>query len=207
MAKGFGHGLGMDARPISLPGGGGSLRSRRPAPTIETTTWAIAAVRDREGVHMRHLSWIAILCLGASASIAAGAVSSGGSGGGHSSGGNAGDSAASSGAGGSHSGAIGVRGGDGPHAQRTAAGAGRAAAQTKLSADLKGATVTHATVEGKPVQLATLKCPPLSNHAKKVLLSHGWIEYFPVQNQPYYCHDRDRSDPRFGERDCFRIVN
>src|SRR5260370_22984442 len=36
MAKGFGHGLGMDARPISLPGGGGSFRCRRPAPRIET---------------------------------------------------------------------------------------------------------------------------------------------------------------------------
>jgi hypothetical protein len=156
---------------------------------------------------MRNLSLIAILCLAASASIAAGAVSSGGSGGGHSSGGRASGSAASGGAGGSHSGGIGVRGGDGPHAQRTAAGAGGTAAQTKLSADLKGATVTRAMVEGKPVQLATLKCPPLSDHAKKVLRSRGWIEYFPEQNQPYYCHDRERSDPRFGERDCFRIVN
>jgi hypothetical protein len=165
---------------------------------------------------MRNLSLIAILCLGASASVAAGAVSSGGSGGGHSSGGSASGSTASSaaggGAGGSHSGGIGVRGGDGPRAQRTAAAAGGTAAQTKLSADFKGATVTHATVthatvEGKPVQLATLKCPPLSDHAKKVLRRHGWIEYFPEQNQPYYCHDRDRSDPRFGERDCFRIVN
>ena len=200
----------MDAHPISQPGG------RRPrafafamSPPSAYDRGEISPhhgqsrqVCDCEGVHMRNLSLIAILCLGASASIAAGAASGGSSGGGHSSGGSVGGSA-----GGSHSSGVGVQGGNSPHVQRAAAGAGGTAVQTRLSADFKEATITHATIGGKPVQLATLKCPPLSDHAKKVLRSRGWIEYFPEQNQPYYCHDRERSDPRFGERDCFRIVN
>jgi hypothetical protein len=67
-----------------------------------------------------------------------------------------------------------------------------------------GVAITHTTLAGKNIALATLKRPPLTPKDKRMLRRRGWLEQSSM-GQTYFCQDRSGSGTRLSEQACFTV--